>query len=139
VPRRPATAAGLEAIQAEEARLSPAVLERAVDARRIYDLRSLAAEDLALPELEIGDIPPGATVIDLRDRAAFDGWHWEGALRLDFAHALDAYPSFERGRTFVLYCDYGLMSAHLAELMRKDGFDAFHVRGGTRTLKLKSG
>ena len=135
VPRRPATAASLEAIEAEEAHLSPAVLERVVDARRVYDLRALAPEDLALPELEIGQIPPGATVIDLRDRAAFDGWHWEGALRLDFAHALAAYPSFERGRTYVLYCDYGLMSAHLAELMRKEGFEAFHVRGGTRTLR----
>jgi thiamine biosynthesis protein ThiI len=135
VPRRPATAASLEAIEAEEARLTPAVLERAVATRRVIDLRGLAPEDLWLPELELERIPAGATVIDLRDRAAWDSWHWEGALRLDFAHALRAYPSFERGPTYVLYCDYGLMSAHLAELMRKEGFEAFHVRGGTRSLR----
>jgi rhodanese-related sulfurtransferase len=35
----------------------------------------------------------------------------------------------------VLYCDLSLMSAHLAELMRKDGFDAFHFKGGTRALR----
>ena len=27
------------------------------------------------------------------------------------------------------------MSAHLAELMRKTGFDAFHFKGGTRAIR----
>ena len=54
---------------------------------------------------------------------------------LDGARPLRAYPSFERGRPYVLYCDFGLMSAHLAELMRREGFDAYHFRGGTRALR----
>jgi rhodanese-related sulfurtransferase len=38
----------------------------------------------------------------------------------------------------VLYCEYGLKSAHLAELMRKLGLEAFHVRGGTPALSRRA-
>jgi len=135
VPRKPATAASLEAIEAEEARMDLTCLREAIARRRRYDLRELRPEDLEIPDLETTRVPEGATVIDLRDRPAFEGWHHPEALRLDFARAVDAFPSFERDRRYVLYCDYGLMSAHLAELMRKAGFDALHFKGGTRALR----
>jgi hypothetical protein len=35
----------------------------------------------------------------------------------------------------VLYCEYGLKSAHLAELMRRRDLHACHVRGGSATLR----
>ena len=73
-------------------------------------------------------------MIDLRSKAEFDAWHHEGALWLDFAQAMKAYPSFDRSKTYVLYCEFGLKSAHLAEFMRKEGFDASNFRGGTRAL-----
>jgi hypothetical protein len=34
----------------------------------------------------------------------------------------------------VLCCEFGLLSAHLAELMRREGFDAWHFTGGQRAL-----
>lgn len=135
VPRKPATAATREAIEIEEARMDPDVLAAAVDQCRSFDLRDLDQDQLEIPELEVTRIPDGATVIDLRGRSEFESWHHESALWLEFQRAVTAYPSFERDRTFVLYCDYGLMSAHLAGVMRKDGFDAFHFRGGTRALR----
>ena len=60
---------------------------------------------------------------------------------LEFSQALQAWPSFDRGKSYLLYCDFGLLSAHLAEMMRKAGFRAFHFRGGTRVLRksLESG
>jgi thiamine biosynthesis protein ThiI len=134
VPRRPATAAALDAILAEEARLDPAVLERAVAGRRVFDLDALDPEAHGVPELEVETIPPGATVIDLRSRAAHRAWHWPGALQLDLGPALQAYPSFDKEKNYVLYCEFGLKSAHLAELMRRSGFAAFHVKGGTKRL-----
>ncbi len=62
-------------------------------------------------------------------------------MHLDFSHALQAWPSFDRAKSYLLYCDFGLLSAHLAEMMRKGGFRAFHFKGGTRALrkKLESG
>jgi thiamine biosynthesis protein ThiI len=135
VPRRPATGAALEVIEAQERNMDLSLLDHAVARRAIFDLRALDLETLGLPELEITRVPEGAIVIDLRSKQEYASWHHAQALRLDFPHALQAYASFDRSKTYVLYCDLGLMSSHLAELMRKDGFDAFHFKGGTRALR----
>ncbi len=135
VPSKPATAAALEAVLAQEEKLDPALLDRAVAQRTIFNLRNLDAGQLGLPDLEIEHIPAGAAVVDLRTRAEFQTWHVEGALHLEFGTALQAYPNFDRSQTYVLYCEIGLKSAHLAELMRAQGLTAYHVPGGLRTLK----
>ena len=135
VPRRPATAASLEAVVAQEARLDPELVARAVDRRTVFDLRALDVEGLGPSELQAERIPEGALIVDLRPRAQWEGWHHPDALHLEFAQAVRAYPSFDRSRSYLLYCDLGLLSAHLAERMRKDGFQAWHFRGGTRALR----
>ena len=135
VPGKPATSARFEIIEAEEARMDLGVLHAAIDCARKFDLRNLESGQLQIPELEIERVPPGATLIDLRSKAEYASWHHPDALWLEFRAAVAAYPSFDRGHPYVLVCQYGLMSAHLAERMRKDGFDAFHFRGGTRTLR----
>jgi thiamine biosynthesis protein ThiI len=139
VPRKPATSASLEAILGEEAEIDLGLLERCVDERAVIDLRETDVEELEIPDLEVEGIPEGAVVIDLRSKAEFDAWHYEGALWLDFAQAMKAYPSFDRSKTYVLYCEFGLKSAHLAEFMSKEGFHASNFRGGTRALKRLSG
>jgi thiamine biosynthesis protein ThiI len=135
VPRRPATQARLEAVLAEEAKLDLALLDAALAEREVLELRALAEDASALAELEVGEIPEGAVVIDLRSRAEYQAWHWPGALQLDFAKAVEAYPSFAKEQSYALYCEYGLKSAHLAELMRRRDLHACHVRGGTATLR----
>lgn len=135
VPTRPSTAATLEAIEAEEAKIDLSIVEAAVKARKIFKLRELDLETLGTPDLELKRIPEGATVIDLRSKPEYRGWHWPDALHLDFGPALKTYANFDRNKTYVLYCEIGLKSAHLAEFMRKEGFRAFHVPGGLRTLK----
>jgi thiamine biosynthesis protein ThiI len=135
VPRRPATAARLDVVRAQEARMDPAVLERAVAQRQVLDLRALDPEAALLPELEIDRVPDDACVLDLRSRAEYRHWHYPGAVQLDFAQALDAYPSFSKDQTYVLYCEYGLKSAHLAELMQHANLRAYHIRGGTAALR----
>jgi thiamine biosynthesis protein ThiI len=135
VPRRPATAARLEAVLAQEAHLDADLVEGAVARGGVFDLRGLDVDGLAAPELMIDRIPPGALLIDLRPREQYQGWHHPDALHLDFQQALRGYASFDRSRSYVLSCELGLLSAHLAERMRKAGFDAFHLRGGTRALR----
>ncbi len=135
VPTRPATAATLEAIEAEEAKIDLSMIESAVATRKIFKLRALDLDTLGIPDLETHRIPDGATVIDLRSKPQYQEWHWPDALQLDFGHALKAYASFDRGNTYVLYCEIGLKSAHLAELMRKEGLRALHVPGGLKMLK----
>jgi thiamine biosynthesis protein ThiI len=131
---RPATAAARAALEAEERKLDPALLARAVAERAVLDLCALDPEKLGIPELERDDVPADAVVLDLRSRAAFAGWHWPGALQLEFGNALAAYPHMDRGRRYLLYCELGLKSAHLAEQMRNAGFEAWNFRGGLRAL-----
>jgi thiamine biosynthesis protein ThiI len=135
VPSRPATGASLRAVLAEEEKLDLSRIERVVAEREVFDLRGLDVEELDLTELEVERIPEGATVLDLRSEAEYASWHYPGALRLDFAHAFRAPLSFDRNQTYVLYCELGLKSAHLAELMRKEGFQAYHFKGGLRALQ----
>lgn len=135
VAKHPATAAKLEVVAEQEKGMDPAVLERALQEREVLDLRSLDPEACGMPEIETSDVPTGARVIDLRNRQEYAGWHYPGALQLDFSRALDAYASFAKDQPYVLYCEFGLKSAHLAELMRAAGHRALHFRGGTRALR----
>ncbi|HEU4430652.1 MAG TPA: tRNA uracil 4-sulfurtransferase ThiI [Myxococcota bacterium] len=135
VPRRPATAAALDVVEAQEAKLDGALLERAVASRELIDVREFDPEASTLPELAIESVPPGAVVIDLRSRDEFSAWHLPGSVQLDFARALEAMHAFSKQQRYVAVCAFGLKSAHLVELMRKQGLDAYHFRGGTDALK----
>jgi thiamine biosynthesis protein ThiI len=135
VPTRPATAARQRDIDLQESRLDPALLETAVEARRVFDLRALDPRELAQGDFDLERIPERAIAIDLRSRAEYQSWHAPDALHLEFSLAQAAWPSFDRAKRYVLYCEIGLKSAHLAEQMRGAGFDAYHIRAGLRTLR----
>lgn len=134
VPRHPATRASLERVLSEEEKLDLAILEQAMAERRVFSLRDLDPEELASPEMDIAEIPEGAVVIDLRSPAAYRTWHYPGAIYMDFVKALRDYATLDRAGTYVLYCELGLKSAHLAERMRQAGFHAFNFKGGMRNL-----
>lgn len=134
VPHRPATAAAFGAIEREEAKIDLRLVDQALADGKAFDLRALELEKGALPALEVDSIPDDATLIDLRSRAAYDGWHYPDALYLDFRSALEAYRGFDRSQSYVLYCEFGLKSAQLAELMHREGFVAFNFRGGLKAL-----
>ena len=134
VPRRPATRAPQHLVEAEEARLDQGLLPDLVARRSVLDLRALGAGDLDAAALSVERLPAGCTLLDLRPLAQYRTQHHPDALHLEFAKALEAYPSFERGRIYVLCCEFGLLSAHLAERMRREGFDAWHFTGGQKAL-----
>jgi rhodanese-related sulfurtransferase len=136
LPRYPATHAEAWRIEAEEAKIDRSHLETLLDAVRVVDVRSVELHG-ASRDAELESIPEGAVVLDLRSRPAYQAWHAAGALHLEFFQALRSFASFTPDPTYVLYCEVGQKSAHLAELMRRDGFKAFHIRGGVRTLLLQ--
>jgi thiamine biosynthesis protein ThiI len=133
-PRHPATRAPLEIVLKEEEKLDHTVLEQAIHGRRILDLKSHDPDEFAAPEIETQEIPPGAVIIDLRSPSAYRAWHYPDAIYLDFFKALKEYATLDRKRTYVLYCELGLKSAHLAERMREAGYRAFHFKGGIKDL-----
>jgi tRNA uracil 4-sulfurtransferase len=134
MPSKPATRAGLAEVLRDESALDLDHLETLVNARLIFDLRSVDLESLDGKVPEVAQVPPGATVIDLRSANAFRSWRWPGSLRLDLPQALAAYASFARDRSYVVVCEVGLKSAHLAEKMRLAGFEACQFKGGIRGL-----
>lgn len=134
VPSKPATAAAVNVIDHEETKLDSSLLDRAVAERTVLDLRELDLDALEVPELETAEVAPGATVIDLRSKAAYQHWHYPDALYLDFPNALRVYRGMPKDVRYVLYCEFGLKSAHLAELMRRAGLDAVHFKHGLSEL-----
>ncbi len=133
-PKNPDTHAKIEKVLAAESRLDPETIEVVVRERAVCDLRALDLNHLEAPELAVDTLPEGAVVVDLRSEIAFKSWHPPEAVRLGYVEALAAYRSFAPDRPYVFYCEVGLKSAHLAELMKKAGFEAYHVRGGLKTL-----
>jgi len=134
VRRRPATHATVEQVERAETDLDPGRLAQLVADRANIDLRALDLDKTSAPELELESIPEGAAIIDLRSPLAFNSWHYPGARRLGYFEALKAYPSFDRHRTYLFYCEIGLKSAHLAEVMHEAGFRAYHFKGGLKHL-----
>ncbi len=134
VPSRPATRAALDVIESEEERLPEGVVERVVESRTVFDLRELDLHTLEHQGLSISRLPEGASLIDLRPIEQYRGEHHPDALHLEFAKALEGYASFDKSRTYVLSCQFGLLSSHLAERMRRDGLDAYNFEGGHRAV-----
>jgi len=137
LPRFPATHADARRIESEELNIDAARLEALLDAVKMVDVRSIEVQSSEQGS-EVEHIPENTIVLDLRSQYAYEAWHAVGALHLEFFAALRSFGSFAPERTYVLYCEVGQKSAHLAELMRRGGFNAFHVRGGVRTLLMHS-
>jgi thiamine biosynthesis protein ThiI len=134
-PDRPVTHSSPERVAAQEAGLDLALLERAVAERKVLDLRALSPAELVEPYLFIDEVPEGAVVLDCRPAHQFRAWHHRGA-ELCAVHEVPArMKELARERTYVLYCEHGVQTAHMAELMQRVGFEAYSFRGGARKLR----
>ncbi len=133
-PGRPVTATSAAKVDAEMVKLDMSVLDAAVTARKVLDLRSLAATDLVAPYLFINTIPDDAVVFDCRPMAQFRTWHLRGAEHRDEWELLRDLRKLDRNRTYVLYCAHGIQTAYIAEKMQRAGFEAYSFRGGLRGI-----
>jgi thiamine biosynthesis protein ThiI len=134
-PGKPVTAAKEEAVAAEESKLDLSVLDAAIASRRVLDLRALKPVDLVAPYIFTTEIPAGAAVIDCRPEEQYRLWHWPGAERRDDWELARDLRRLDRDRTYVLYCAQGVQTAYLAELMQREGYEAYSFKGGVRGLR----
>jgi thiamine biosynthesis protein ThiI len=135
LPDRPVTHSKPAAARDEASKVDPAVVERAVADRKILDLRELNARDLVEPYVFTDEIRPHATVLDCRSSHHYRAWHYPGAVRCDPRDLPARVAELDKERSYVLYCDQGVLSAQFAELMQRLGYDAYSFRGGTRALE----
>jgi thiamine biosynthesis protein ThiI len=132
-PRHALTSVTARALLAEARQLGPLGVAQLVAERQVVEARGDGGGDGASVALD-GDIPAGAVVLDLRSKEDYQRWHAPGALWLEFFEALHAAGSLPPEPTYVLYCEVGFKSAHLAELLRRRGVDARHGPGGAPWL-----
>lgn len=131
-PGKPVTAASVDAVAAEEAKLDLGVLEAAIEARKILDLRALTTTDLVAPYLFTTEIPDDAVVIDCRPQSQFRTWHHPRAEHREEWDLLQHFKRLDRDRTYVLYCSHGIQTAYIAERMQRAGYEAYSFKGGVR-------
>ena len=135
---KPVTAAKVIAVDREEAPLDPGVIGRAVEARRVLDLRGLADDDLRRDYLWVDHLPDGALVIDCRPPQQDDGWRHPHARRVLPADFPDFAASLNRDAPYVLFCDNGVQSGQFANLLQTLGYEAYALKEGTRALRAGS-
>jgi tRNA uracil 4-sulfurtransferase len=133
-PGRPVTAATMEAVNREEARLDLRVVTDAVANRRILDLRGLRPSDLVAPYLFTEEIGSDTVVFDCRPAAQFRAWHLPGASHRDDVELLRDFAKLPKEKTYVLYCAHGIQTAYIAERMQRAGYEAYSFRGGLRGI-----
>lgn len=131
----PVTAASTDRARDEEDRLDPGILRHAVEEREVLDLRSLDPGELAVSSVFVQGVPEDAVVIDTRDRESYRRWHWSGAEHREFTELSEDFGELDPELTYVLYCEVGTKTAHLAERMQSEGYEAYSVQGGVRGLR----
>jgi thiamine biosynthesis protein ThiI len=104
-----------------------------VESPRI-DLRAARRRPASTDPLGLDHVPDDALVIDLRSPAAFEAWHYPGAVRLDYSEALRAHAHVDPSRTYLVCCEVEFKSADLAERLRAAGRRAHYFAGGTGKL-----
>lgn len=134
LPDRPVTHSTPEKARAQESRLDLAILERAVADRKVLDLHALDAADLVEPYLFIDHVPDDAVVFDCRPAHQYRAWHWPGAEHRSPEALVTHLKELSKETPYVLYCEHGVQTAHLAEIMQRVGYQAYSFRGGTRAL-----
>jgi thiamine biosynthesis protein ThiI len=134
LPEKPVTHARPSAARDEESRVDLSLLESALQARKALDLRALGAAELVEPYVFIDRVPDGAEVVDCRPPHQFAAWHYPGARRAAPTEVLEGVRELNKEKTYVLYCDVGVQTAPVAEILQRLGYQVYSFRGGTRGI-----
>lgn len=135
VPDKPVTACRIESAKHFEEHFDvSALVAQCLASRRTFTLRDVKPIDLVGPYIYTETLPEGAIVIDCRSEEDFAAWHHPGAINHELNDLMDGFRRFDKTRTYVLYCPVGLQSAVAAEAMQTAGYQAYSLKGGTRTL-----
>ncbi len=128
VSLKPTTRARAHRLEAEEARMDPAVLEHAVEARQVQVIDRLA-ENLGQETVEPPEyhrVPEGATVLDIRhpDEVELQPLEMPGVQveEMPFYRLHNAFEEMDNNHQYLLYCDKGMMSRLHASHLQDAGY-----------------
>jgi thiamine biosynthesis protein ThiI len=132
--RAPATAVRAAELDSAETAIDLEAFTAVVVESPKLDLRAARRRPATADPLALDHVPEGAMVIDLRSPAAFEAWHYPGAVRMDYSQALAAHAHVDPTRTYLVCCEVEFKSADLAERLRAAGRHAHYFAGGTGKL-----
>jgi len=124
-----------EKVAREEAKLDPATLSAALAQRKTIDVHGVTAGDLRQPYLFVDFVPQEAVVLDCQPHSFYRAWHMPEACHYEPDEIVRKFRQFDKERTYVVYCTWGLQSPLVAEVMQQYGYDAYAFRGGVESLR----
>ena len=86
------------------------------------------------PEIDMEDfaaIRQSGTLIDVREPVEYAAGHVSGAVLVPMGQLTARMKELDRSRPVYLICATGNRSLAMADLLRRTGFDAWSVAGGT--------
>jgi thiamine biosynthesis protein ThiI len=133
ISRKPTVKAVKEKLEAEEAKFDFSILEQVVYDARMMDIRDIEKETQEqAPEVELVDaVHEHAIVLDIRSPDEED----ESPLELDgvevkhlpFYKLATKFGDLDQSKSYLLYCDRGVMSRLQALYLKEQGFENVKV------------
>ena len=132
--RKPVTGSNPQKAKKEQDRLDLALIDKSVEQAKVLNIWDLDSRILSEEYCSISTIIKGAVVLDCRTRAEYEEWHYPGSLHLEYETLVKAYSKFDKAKSYVLYCPWGLQTAVIAEKMQDSGYEAYSFKGGVPSL-----
>jgi thiamine biosynthesis protein ThiI len=133
ISKRPTVKAVREKLEAEEAKFDFSILEQVVQQARQMDIRDIEQESRqSVPDVELVDaVQEHAIVLDIRspDEEEERPLVVNGVevLHLPFYKLSTQFGNLDRSKTYLLYCERGVMSRLQALYLQDQGFDNVKV------------
>ncbi|TKB46867.1 tRNA 4-thiouridine(8) synthase ThiI [Ferrimonas sediminicola] len=133
ISQKPTVKAVLSKIEEEEAKFSEDLVERVLAEAKMIDIRDIAKEEQAkVTEMETVDSPiDGAVVLDIRapEEEEQNPLDLDGVevVTLPFFKLGSQFKELDQQRTYLLYCDRGVMSKLQALYLKEQGFNNIKV------------
>lgn len=132
ISNKPTVKAIPAVIEAEEAKLDSALLERVVSESRILSMQDIATEtdqELKLPETTT-ELSANTAIIDIRNDEEIEAAPLSveaEVIEIPFYKLATQFAELDQGREYLLYCDQGIMSRMQALLLHENGFNNVSV------------
>ncbi len=128
ISKNPTTCARKDRIEAEEAKFDFAVLEEAVNTRRVVSVNDIVADDLKREEVEVVDhLGQDDIIVDIRhpDEEDIKPFQVPGreVLHIPFYQLRTRFPELDKEKQYLLYCEKGVMSQLHAMHLRDEGHE----------------
>ncbi|ABV37928.1 thiamine biosynthesis/tRNA modification protein ThiI [Shewanella sediminis HAW-EB3] len=133
ISQKPTVKAVLSKIEAEEQKFSDDLIERVLETAEIIDIREIATSmDTKITETEtVGDVNSNEVIIDVRapEEEEKDPLKLEGIeiKTIPFFKLATQFADLDKAKTYLLYCDRGVMSKLQALYLQEQGYENVKV------------